>query len=227
VRDAVRIRLGLALIAGGLAASTIALARPPRRGKVVRVERPRLAARESLRACMFNTSPAGEKLICFGMVPPEIGDTFNVMDDTGYRGRVRVTKVDMGEYDTCQIGVSQDVKFEYEDRAGAPPTSQPSPWSNGLALRGVDLDASMAKVVADHSTLKSPSGKDETIWMAIDLSGDGFPDMISTWYDGCDNPSLRPTPPAAKSVKPLCLDYWLKEDGAWQRKTTDSYYLCM
>src|SRR5688500_6216630 len=112
--------LGLVVIAA-LAGVSVALARPARRGKVVRVERPRLTARESLRACLFSDSNE-EKFTCFGTVPPDIGDVFTIVDDNGYRGRARVTKVDVGEYDNCKLGVSHDVRFEYDDRPSTPAT---------------------------------------------------------------------------------------------------------
>lgn len=216
--------LGLLVIAVAGVVS-VAVAKPARRGKVVRVERPRVTSRESLRACLFSNANE-DKFTCFGVVPPDIGDLFIVVDDNGYRGRARVTKVDIGEYDNCKLGVSHDVRFEYDDRSTAPATGARY-WGSGLALRGVDVDTATAKVITDHSRLRSPSGKDQQVWMAIDLTGDGFPDMLSTWYDGCDNPTIRPTAPPNRTLKPLCLDYWLKEDGQWQLKTTDPYYLCM
>jgi hypothetical protein len=63
--------------------------------------------------------------------------------------------------------------------------------------------------------------------MAVDLTGNGDVDMLSTWYDGCDDMGVKPSPPPNRTLKPLCLDYWLREDGLWKRKTTDPYYLCM
>ncbi len=220
------ILVGLGAIGLGIGVSVSALAKPARRGKVVRVERRRLSSRDALRACLY-TSGQGEKFTCFGVVEPEVGDLYWVLDENGFRGRARATRVEIGEYDNCKIGVSHEVTFEYEERAGGTSATQPQYWGTGLALRGVDVDPGKAKVITDHSNVRSPSGKDETVWMAIDLNGDAQADMISTWYDGCDNSGARPTPPANRTLKPLCLDYWLRENGEWQRKTTDAYYLCM
>jgi hypothetical protein len=219
--------IALGAIGFGIAVSVSALAKPARKGKVVRIERRRLSARDALRACLY-TSGQGEKFTCFGVVEPGVGDTYAVLDGNGYRGRARATKVEIGEYDNCKIGVSHEVSFEYEEKAGGSSSpTQPQYWGTGLALRGVEVESAKAKVITDHSNIRSPSGKDETVWMAIDLNGDNQADMISTWYDGCDNASMRPTPPANRTLKPLCLDYWLREDGEWERKTTDPDYLCM
>jgi hypothetical protein len=217
----------LTVICGvAVVASSFARAKPDRQGKVIRIERPRMGSSASLRACLY-TQITTQKFTCFGVVAPEVGDTFTVADESGYKGQARATKVTIGEYDTCKLGVSYDIEFEYDDKSAATATATGSTWGNGLAVRGVDVDTSQVKVLTDHSRIRSPSGKDEQVWMAMDLTGDGFPDMISTWYDGCDRAGNRPSPPANRTLKPLCLDYWLKESGEWKRKTTDSYYLCM
>lgn len=225
-RKLTRLALLTAICGFAVIATSFARAKPDRRGKVVRVERPRIGASESLRACLY-TQMNTQKFTCFGVVPPEIGDRFTVADENGYRGKARATKVSIGEYDTCKLGVSYDIEFAYEDKAASASAKSVSSWGNGLAIRGAEVDPTTIKVLTDHSRIRSPSGKDHQVWMAMDLTGDGDADLISTWYDGCDRSSNRPTPPANKTLKPLCLDYWLKTSGEWKRKTTDSYYLCM
>lgn len=61
-----------------------------RKGKVVRVERSRLAGGGNPRLCT-NVQPTGSAT-CF-VVPPQVGEIGQVLDDSGWKASVRVTAV--------------------------------------------------------------------------------------------------------------------------------------
>ena len=113
-----------ACLGAALLAHTSPLAIAERRGKVVRVERPRAVAADRVQLCGMDTSNSsadkGPSLMCFGDMP-RVGADVEFLDGEGYRGRGRVTGAEPGlpgMPGDCNKDVGSTVRFEWVERRG-------------------------------------------------------------------------------------------------------------
>jgi hypothetical protein len=195
-----------------------------RRGRVERVERPRFAAATAVRICPM-MPPADDRVTCYGGTQPNVGTTYQLVDEEGVRATARARSVEVAAQDPCRLRGMHDVLLDVV--SGKVPR-----WGQGynttlLGVQGVALEPG-ARVLTDP-TLRSPSGRDgDQIWVAIDRDGDARVDLAVTYAD-C-SAEVRDLPRAAgvgQKVTPYCMDYWLRETGIdWRRANRDIYFAC-
>jgi hypothetical protein len=127
----------------------------PRRGKVVRVERPRTGARGTPRICQLKEGTSG---MCWGKAPV-VGESAWVIDAQKLRGQIRISKVEPSD---AACAVPQYWSFEYESQDADLDGIEPySTW----AL--VDVDLSPRARVVDPQSVKAPDDQDSA-WLAVD-----------------------------------------------------------
>jgi hypothetical protein len=199
-------------------------AAPARAGEVVRIERPRLFGRHGIRGCL-SLSADQQHFTCFGGAQPIEGAVYDVVDHQGHVGVARVVSAEPSAQDQCRAGVTHDVRFVYE---GGPPRSfVVQGYGPPVAVSGLDLAGTAARSMPGGVQHRSPSGREEHVWLALDRSGDGAVDFMATVAEGCPEAttSLPPAPPG-QTANAMCLDYWVKADAEWTRVTRDPYYSC-
>lgn len=214
--------LGTALVAA-MAMSTGAIAKPTRKGKVVRVERPRTFEASVLRLCQMENQQIG-MASCFGSVP-EIGDEAAVYDPNGFQGRVRVTEIKPQQGNLCGGTSGGEVLFEYIEGTG-----QLDVTGGRLAVFGVSVEANGRTDAAAYN-IRTPSNRpNESVFLALDRNGDNDVDVLATWYDCVNtappNPFVTSAPTTSYNYV-YCIDHWTKNDSTWERARQDFWYSCM
>jgi hypothetical protein len=193
-----------------------------RTGKVVRVERPRLAAQAAVRICPV-PFPDRSKGTCYGGAPA-IGDSAALFDFEGnYLGQLRVLSVEPSDSDTCQSGSIFD--FTYELGAPAAP-APPSRIPYALSVFGADIDPARSRLVTtDRAKLPVPEGAGKAQpWMGLDQNGDDSVDLVVTAFECKD---VAPPPGMGKAAETFCLDYWLGKDGTFTQVRRDLLHTCL
>jgi hypothetical protein len=215
----------LALVPG-LHAAPRAAARPPdhRRGRVVRVNRPRRLAPEPVRLCMVTPADAKAeaKMVCYGATPPEPGSRFALIDDVGVRGVGTVRDSTRSGYDACQLGSAHDVVLALDE----PPLPGSPSGMYMVAVEGVAIEKG-SRILRD-AQVRAPSRRDnDQVWTVIDRDGDGTADLLGTAYECSAEIRDLPAPPAGQRIWPLCIDYWVRDAVDWARVGRDVFYQCM
>jgi hypothetical protein len=194
-------------------------AAPRRSGRVVRVERPRLAAPEPVHLCMVGEA----KMTCYGKTPPERGSRFTVIDESGVRGRVVVRDSSRSTFDACQLGTAHDVVIEPEE--GALPSGVQSSSYYIVAVRGVEVGAH-GRLLRDVP-LRAPSGRPtENVWTVIDRDGDGEADLLGTAFDCASEVQDLPVARAGQKLDTVCIDYWSRDAAEWTQVGRDIFFNC-
>jgi hypothetical protein len=216
----VTLLLGVVLLSGGIA---MAGAKGRRRGRVVRIERPRYSAPEAVRIC--TSAGTDEKLTCFGGAP-EAEARLAMIDGEGVRGEAVVERSDPSPSDSCQTGSMHEATVRFDGGGLVPRNGQQAYSSFGtFAIQGVELGEN-AKVVQDAAA-RAPSGHDnEQVWIQIDRDGDGSADVLSTYYDCTAQIHDVPVSPTGQHVTPYCIDYWIKDSLDWRLGGRDVYFTC-
>ena len=187
----------------------------PRRGKVVRVERPRTGSRGTPRICQLKEGTTG---MCWGKAPV-VGESAWVIDAQKMRGTIRITKVEPSD---AGCAVPQYWGMEYEaidaDLDGIEPYS---PW----AL--VDVDLSPRARVVDPQSVKTPDDQDQA-WLAIDrgrgdVTSDATADFMVVAFS-CAEDGLKQT--SGGYGTGYCLDYWVQISGRWSQVRRDVVVNC-
>lgn len=205
-------------------ASLSAEAAPRRPGRVVRVERPRLAPPEPIHLCMV-ANPGESRMTCYGKAAPEPGSRFALIDESGVRGRVVVRESTRSSVDACQLGTAHDVVIESVD-PGQPTTAGGGSSSYYIvAVRGVEI-AERGRLLRDLP-IRPPSGRaSENVWTIIDRDGDGEADMLGTAFDCSaevtDLPAARP----GQRLDTVCIDYWSRDAAEWSQVGRDVFFNC-
>ena len=187
------------------------------RSKVVRIERVR-AAGGTLRACQVTFEPnypASNIGMCWGAAIAE-GEEATVVDVLGTHGRIRVTAV---TEPNCSGGYYNAWTFQYEVIDG-----NLDPSSSGYAtMHGIfDLELSPLARSVEPGQIQVPSSTGaESPLVAVDTDGQDGEDLIVSYYS-CDEAGAV-VPGVYGSTQPyaLCLDYWLRDRGAWRRGRHD------
>jgi hypothetical protein len=218
---AVIVAVGIAATAA-MAASTGAIAKPTREGRVVRVERPRSFHRQALRICHMETAQVGQGT-CYGGIP-EIADEAEVYDNNGYQGRIRITDVKPVSGDLCSGDSGGEIFFEYLEGKGVINYNV-----QRLAVFGAGTDREISRAMDAYGTVKPPTGnaRDQP-FMVLDRNGDGREDLMSTVYE-C--PTIAPPNPYQGTITGgynmvWCVDYWRRENSSWDMVRQDYYYSC-
>lgn len=221
---------GKGWIAAAVAATLICLAPAPgaptpakRPGKVVRVERPRLATRPAVRICPV-PFPDRSKGTCYGGAPA-IGDSAALFDFEGnYLGGLRVLSVEPSDTDSCQTGSIFDFTYDLGAAAAA---ALPSRIPYALAVFGMEIDPARSRLItADRTKLPVPEGAGKAQpWMGLDQDGDDSVDMVVTAFECKD---VTPPPGAgSKAAETYCLDYWQGKKGSFTQTRRDLLYTCL
>lgn len=197
-------------------------AAPRRPGRVVRVERPRLAAPDPVHLCMV-ANPGESRMTCYGKAAPEPGSRFALIDESGLRGRVVVKEATRSSVDACQLGTAHDVVIEAED--GAMPTAPSAASYYIVAVRGVQVNE-RGRLLRDLP-LRPPSGRStENVWTIIDRDGDGEADMLGTAFDCSSEVADLPAPRAGQRLDTVCIDYWSRDAADWTQVGRDIFFNC-
>lgn len=183
----------------------VAVAAPRTKGKVVRVERARVASAIP-RICDVRNEDGG---ICFGP-KPEVGDIVSVLTETRVIAEVRVTETQDylprgGAGGACP-GLHA-IKVELL-RGAFDPDSQ----TVGVVDR--DLDIRTARKLPRSRHPESPNRRpEESVQIAIDRQNDGVADILVVQSD-CDGQGQ------------LCLDEWARVDKKMVRVQQTNFTNC-
>ncbi len=206
----VRSTLGMALL-GALLVTSVrdGDARGKRRGKVVRVERTRLAGVGKPRTC-GNVRP--DAATCYGS-PPEVDEIGTVVDDTGQKGTVRVLSVTPMP-DGCGNSVSWEIQT-------APQSGDLSAATYTWALL-FDVDTTTrTRVMYNNGNIPVPSNRPgENLWYAFDHDTDDIADFMITYYS-CDATG-GPLP----SSSGYCMVYYGREEVGYLEQRVDIVRNC-
>jgi hypothetical protein len=195
-----------------------------RPGAVVRVERPRVTGTGRMRGCLGLSMDVHE-FTCFGAAAPEIGEQLLVLDDSGVIGRAEVSTVSASPHDQCGARVAHDIHVTYEHPPRARSTT--SGPSTLAAVGGLEEDGASPHLLTDPSAVRSPSGRAEQVWLAIDRDGDGAADAIATAREGCEEATgALPPPRMGQRYHGMCLDYYSQAGGDWQHVASDTSVIC-
>jgi hypothetical protein len=189
--------------------------RTPRKGKVVRVERPRLGVRGTPRICeLGGTTGSLSGARCYGSAP-KLDDLGTLVDGEGIINSVRVIKVDSGASGCLGHEIATEPVDGSKDR-------RDRSWG-AIVVFDIPLDAKARKL--DVSAQRAPSGKPiEQSWQVLDADGDGASDHVLTVYP-CDGSSIT-------TLSEVCFDYWKLEppkatrQNEWTRLRQDRGTLC-
>ena len=199
-----------------------ASAAPRRVGRVVRVERPRLAAPDPVHLCMV-ANPAESRMTCYGKNAPEPGSKFALLDEGGVRGRVIVRESTRSTVDACQLGSAHDVVIESED--GTMPSASSAASYYIVAVRGVEI-GERGRLLRDLP-LRAPSGRSsENVWTIIDRDGDGEADLLGTAFNCAAEVPDLPVARAGQRLDTVCIDYWSRDPAEWTQVGRDIFFNC-
>lgn len=199
-----------------------AAAAPRRAGRVVRVERPRLAAPDPVHLCMV-ANPAESRMTCYGKSPPEPGSRFALLDEGGVRGRVIVREATRSSVDACQLGTAHDVVIETEDGTLTAGSSAASYYI--VAVRGVEV-GERGRLLRDLP-VRAPSGRStENVWTIIDRDGDGEADLLGTAFDCAAEVHDLPAARTGQRLDTVCIDYWSRDAAEWTQVGRDIFFNC-
>lgn len=217
------VRLLGAAIAWGCLFAPSATARPRRAGEVVRLERPSIRAAMSIRICPV-ILPNRSQFTCFGGAAPKSGSEFTLLDLRGYRGKARVLRSRSVKPDPCHLDEIHDVTFKHIDAPGTVGAIVGRRGGPMVAVRAPGIDPARSRVMR-RGSVRSPGGKGQAVWLAIDRDGDREPDLVVTAYN-CSR--AHPPPPMrvpGKHVRSYCIDYWVR-GSRWRRAGRDLYLVC-
>jgi hypothetical protein len=219
---AVAIACGLALGAAATV-STGAIAKPSRDGKIVRVERPRTFARQTLRICEMETTQVGLGT-CLGGVP-EIDDEAEVYDLTGFQGRIRITQIRAMQGDLCAGDSGAEVLFEYIEGQGVVSYGQ-----TRFMVFGADTRRETSKTVDIYNSgVQSPSANNgDQPYMVLDVDGDGAADLMNSYRECAGSAPPNPYQQAVMGTynQAWCIDYWRRGSSEWEHLRKDYFYSC-
>lgn len=162
-------------------------------------------------------------MTCYGKRPPEPGQRFAVIDESGMRGRVVVKESTRSTVDACQLGTAHDVAIEGEE--GALPGAPQSSSAYVVAVRGLEV-GEHGRILRDLP-LRAPSGRStENVWTVIDRDGDGEADLLGTAYDCSAEVSDLPAARAGQKLDTVCIDYWSRDAAEWTQVGRDIFFNC-
>jgi len=188
----------------------------PRRGKIVRVERPRTGARGVPRLCQF--VPSDISASCFGQ-PPAVGETGTLLASTGIVSDVRVKVVEPlnpggAAFAACTEGLWRlevelaDVRTDLRDAGYG-------------AFVVFDVGLSQGARIADSPPAPLPSGlADEQPVVAISRDGRDAADFVVTWRP-CPGMGTKTTNSAT-----YCVDFWAETGSSWSKLRGDTVSWC-
>lgn len=189
----------------------------PRKGKIVRVERPRTGARGTPRFC--NLNPTDSSATCFGAAPA-VGDSASIVSNEGIQGHARVTAIQVQSPSgqsgaACTQGLWRaEVELSDVDRNNPNAIG----YSSWLVF---DVGLSPGAKITDPP-LELPSGEaGESAAVSVDRDGEAPADFLVTWYP-CQ--AKAPT----SNAQAYCIDYWFASDGkTWSKSRQDIVSWCM
>lgn len=200
-----------------------------RRGKVVRVERPKALASDEVQLCGVDNSSHDSsdppKLMCFGDAP-RIGAAIDFVDDSGYRGRGRVVRVEPGlpMFSRCTEKAGHTVYFEWLTGSGADLGGTFGP--NVAGVIGLGMSANRAKLM--NTPDRRPAQADASAYaIGVDADGDTHADLVVLVRE-CRNSAPALTGSGGTQYQPIfCLDYWLYTRLDWKLVNQTTVYNCM
>lgn len=218
MRPSTPLRTGvLLLVPAAAAVAALAAAVPadagPRKGKVVRVERPRTGARGTPRICRLSDPGKG---MCWGRAPikGELGFVVGPegRGQPGNRGQIQV-----GEVTEAQDGCSMPKYWMFDLEPMSSNLVDLEPWSTWVVL---DVDVTSNAKVLEPSAVKSPDDANPA-WLAIDRGrggdGESAADFLVTAF-GCDSTG---SPVGAGGGNGYCIEYWVRGTGQWSKIRRD------
>lgn len=200
-----------AVLGGSLYAGEVTAERP---GRVIRIERPRLAAQSPVRACIM-IDPAAGSAVCYGEAPPA-GTSFTVIDEEGVRGRATSGLAEPSEQDLCGFGTPTEVELLFDGTVAPARTG----FSLTMAVAGLEL-AEEGRLVRD------PDVGVENVWLSFDRNGSGLVDFLVTARECTDEVGDLPNAPGGKRTSAYCIDYLLRDGLEWTKRGGDVFYSCM
>jgi len=197
------------LAAFSLVVATTAWGGPPS-GRVVRIERERVAADAAPLVCDIYESLRG---LCIGRLPRN-GELLTIVDEARLIAQVTISKVELDPSQRCDGLWSVAVEVLHGD------LSQRSSDRIGV-IDGVGDPRGLRKLEASEIG-GSPSGNSEEVpILAIDRNGDRRPDVVVTKYP-CD---VNGHP--AQSAPEHCLDVWSRRNtGTFARTSQTNLTAC-
>ncbi len=200
-----------------------------RHGKVVRVERPKALASDQVQLCGIDNSTRGSseppKLMCFGEAP-RIGAAIDFVDDSGYRGRGRVVRVEAGlpMFSRCTENAGHTVYFEWLAGNGSDPGDAFGPDVAGVI--GLGLNTSRAKLM--NTPDRRPAQGDSSAYaIGVDADGDAHADLVVLVRECRDSAASLPGAGGSQYQPIFCLDYWLYAHPDWKLVNQTTVYNCM
>jgi hypothetical protein len=204
------IRAVVVMLASGIA---VAAARP---GKVVKVERTRSVEREPIALCSWQ----GGGLTCFGS-DVEIGDELRVVDESGNFQRVEVTRIEPNQMACSGDVIDAEVRVIEKRSAGT------GSLRRGSAFGGLDLVPGRSKLI-DASSVRPPAGAKGPPRVAVDIDGDGSPEVVITARDCPETRRKTPGLVGRRNVQSICIGTWRRANrrGRWHHVSDSALHLC-
>jgi len=204
--------LAVAVLALATVPATPRASAGPRKGRIVRVERPRTGARGLPRVCRLSDPSAG---MCWGR-PPIKGETAWVIGPEsnghpGNRGQIMI-----GEVTETQDSCSMPKYWTFALEPMQADLADLESWQTWVL---VDLEVGPHARTVEPSAARSPDDKNSP-WLAIDRGngeGDGEADFVVTAFQ-CDGSGSQINGGATNGY---CLDYWIRGGGRWSQARRD------
>lgn len=200
----------------------------PRRGKVIKVERPTNRAPREIHACQVDSFGAGpaRRLTCLsGSIA--VGDELDILSERGDYERVRADRVVPSRLDLCRIGEPVDVDVTSLERQGAPGRLGSAPTQR-IALSGLKTIPAVSRLIPAPTGIDPPSGSSrDSVMLGVELEGDGEIDVLVV-ISSCEEARRRaPFIPGGRLMNSLCVDFWVRSDsGAWRRNNRELLHMC-
>ena len=193
-------------------------AKPVRKGKIVRIDRPRAARADDMRICPMPFADEQEGS-CYGG-SPRVGQKGHLFDyEENYLGTLKVLSVRQNARHNCHHGTTFDFKYELDLRAQS---NNSLPF--GIAVFGVQLEPNKARMISEPDKMPQLQPDQTKPWMGLDRDGDGDVDFVVSAFECTD---IEPPPASSgQALETYCLDYWLPRDGAWTSVRRDIFYTC-
>jgi hypothetical protein len=189
----------VALAALGVLAASVALARPVKTGESTRMSRD---PRQAFGHIYYANQIADEVTVLAFPGRTRNGEKYDIVDEQGYVGRVVVKSVD-----ETSCG---DTKYQQAVAAFVGPHARRDGSGLMVALGPILHAPGHAKVMMDPGNHTLPPAGKANLQPAIDIDGDGIPDLARYVVYNCRTP--KTTNPDGDT----CIETWGREGVSWR-----------
>lgn len=185
----------------------------PRRGKVVRVERPKHAVKNRIRLCVQYNATSGH-MLCLGAPPPAPGEELHLLDFNGpHLGTGRVLRSAPSSQTNCKSDQVSDVFYS---------SSVGRANSVLIGMMGVAMDDKTTVKIDSRGPMPTRARDGESRWLGFDIDGEGDIDLLLTMRK-CDLDR-----PPGHTGQGQCLAYWVRDSDVddWRLHNEDAIYDC-